>query len=309
MPGTLVTPTRGPNALPAGGPRPSETGAPRGARAAEGKDRIWGRLEGNLAGAERAARAAARGIQHSRQSFWLFGPGSPGSQVGEGERCVRSPSPRLPPGAHSRRFCHLPEGAGSAGAARAARGRRPRVPPRRLPCRPPAPVPGAQGSRPPRLTQSRHESVEEETDDGHGEGHVGDGGAQGALLLADLHHHPAGRGRPPVRRRRRSHRRRRCRRLGVFVRRLHGGARSPGAGLPRPGLPPRAQEAGGGRLRAPGSGLRAPRRAQASSVLGVPRGSPRTPHSRVPKRPALCRALRCAPTPPAEGRGGRRDTR
>lgn len=72
------------------------------------------------------------------------------------------------------------------------------------------------------LTQPRHEGVEEEADDGHGEGHVGDGGAQGPLLLPDLHHHAAGRGRaaPGGLRGRRA--------LAVFGRGLHG----PGTAVP-----------------------------------------------------------------------------
>lgn len=164
-------------------------------------------------------------------------------------------------------------------------------PPEGLPPHPPSlgppPTTGSchPESRWQRLTQSRHESVEEEADDGHGKGHVRDGCSQGALLFADLHHHPAGRGRPPGVRR--GHRRRRSRRLGVFVRGLHGW-------MAVPGQAPGSQEAVDDRLMAllsrlaPSSGGR---RALCAARLPVNPALPR-PHapSTLPRAP-LCSHL------------------
>ena len=57
------------------------------------------REEAGVAGAEKPPVGLAGRFQHSRQSFRLLEAGSPGSQVGEGERSVREPcaSLRAPP--------------------------------------------------------------------------------------------------------------------------------------------------------------------------------------------------------------------
>lgn len=94
------------------------------------------------------------------------------------------------------------------------------------------------------LTQPWHEGVEEEADDSHGERHVGDGCAQGALLLPDLHHHPAGGGSAPAGLPAR-------RALAVFGQGIHGrssargaltGSRLPPSSLPLPPGPARGLE-------------------------------------------------------------------
>lgn len=288
----LVVAARGPSAPCARAPEPlGIRGSREGAHGGKGQD--FGAPRGKTSRG-RGWRRDARGLQHSEQSLRLFGAGQPRSQVGEGEPrgglpCAAPLAGRPPPAG----------GAGSAGWHTGTQGSLPTPPA----AHPPAARPGMQRSRLSRLTQSWHESVEEEADDRHREGHVGDGCAQGALFLADLHHHPAGRGRPAGVRC--CHRRRRRRRLGVFVRRLHGGARSTGDGVLRPVLPPSAQGAGGGRLRGPRSGS-AP-----SSGGQRARGAVRLQGTRTPASPRSrpSAARRRAPTAPAEGRRGRCDTR
>ena len=106
------------------------------------------------------------------------------------------------------------------------------------------------------LTPPWHEGVEEEADDSHGERHVGDGCAQGALLLPDLHHHPAGRGSAPAGLPAR-------RALAVFGQGIHGRS-SAGGALPGSRLPPSALPLPPG----PARGLERPSPVRAPAAAG-----------------------------------------